>query len=60
MLFRSGCLSEIETAREIAATGSSADRQRNVFAQSLKAGKPKDEALSDVVRHLIEEYHADL
>lgn len=55
-----GCLPEIETAREIAATGSSADRQRNVFAQSLKAGKPKDEALRDVVHHLIEEYHADL
>ena len=55
-----GCLSEIETAREIAATGSSADRQRDVFEQSLKADKPKNEALRDVVRHLIEEYHADL
>ena len=54
------CTKEIETAIEIAATGSSADRQRAVFDGTVAAGKSKDSALRDVVRHLIEEYHADL
>ena len=34
-----------------------ADRQRTVFHDSLQAEKPKDYALQDVVRHLIDEYH---
>jgi carboxylate-amine ligase len=54
------CRAEIETALEITANGNSADRQRAVFEQALKAGQPRDNALRTVVRHLIDEYHADL
>ena len=54
------CRADIETAREIIAGGTSADRQRAVFTAAKDAGKPESEALRDMVRHLIEEYHADL
>jgi len=54
------CLAEIETAREITVKGSSADRQRAVYYKSIEAGKTNDQALREIVRHLIEEYHADL
>ncbi len=54
------CRAEIETAQEIVASGSSADRQRATYNASIDAGKSTDEALRDIVRHLIEEYHADL
>ncbi len=55
-----GCAAEVEAARRIMETGTSADRQRTVWRESLEADKPHDEALHDVVRHLIEEFHADL
>ena len=55
-----GCLAEVEGARAVLVSGSSADRQRAVFTDSIQADKPVDEALRDVVRHLIEEYHTDL
>jgi len=51
------CLPEIERARTIAATGNSADRQRQVFRDAIGAEAPVEEALRDVVRHLIEEFH---
>jgi carboxylate-amine ligase len=54
------CRAEIETALEITANGNSADRQRAVFEQAILAGQPRDNALRTVVRHLIDEYHADL
>ena len=55
-----GCLPEIQTAHEIVAKGNSSDRQRAVFSTALQAGKTKAQALRDIVRHLIQEYHADL
>lgn len=51
---------EIEALREAPAEGTSADRQRAVYAASKEGGADHDEALRDVVRHLIEEFHADL
>ncbi len=55
-----GCLAEVEAAREIIARGNSAERQRAVFAEALGAGHARPDALRAVVRHLIEEFHADL
>ncbi|MBT2130751.1 carboxylate-amine ligase [Aliiroseovarius lamellibrachiae] len=55
-----GSTAEIEAAREILTQGTSSERQRAVYVNSLQAEKPVNEALKDVVRHLIEEYHADL
>ena len=54
------CTAEIENALQITKNGSSADRQRATYQAAIEAGKSKDDALRDVVRHLIEEYHADL
>jgi len=54
------CLTEIEAAREITAKGNSSVRQRAVYQKALTIGKTNDAALQDVVKHLIEEYHADL
>ncbi len=51
---------EVSRARDIAAGGTSADRQRRVFAAALASGKDRDDALAAVVRHLIEEYHEGL
>lgn len=55
-----GCLKEVEAARKAIETGTSADRQRRVYRESVEAEKPHDAALRDVVLHLIEEFHADL
>ncbi|MDA5093926.1 carboxylate-amine ligase [Aliiroseovarius sp. KMU-50] len=55
-----GSTQELEAAREILTRGVAADRQRAVFLDSVEAEKPVNEALKDVVRHLIDEYHADL
>jgi len=55
-----GCLAEIERAREIVVGGNSASRQRQVFHDAIAAEAPVEEALREVVRHLIEEFHADL
>ena len=41
-------------------TGGSAGRQRQTYTDALEAGDDRDNALKSVVRHLIEEYHADL
>ena len=53
-------LPEIEHALAILQTGTSADRQRAVHADALQAGSTPDQALRAVVRHLTEEFHADL
>ncbi|UWP91250.1 carboxylate-amine ligase [Aliiroseovarius crassostreae] len=55
-----GSTAEVEAARAILTQGVPADRQRAVFLDSVEAEKPVPEALKDVVRHLIDEYHADL
>ncbi|MHA6266465.1 carboxylate-amine ligase [uncultured Aliiroseovarius sp.] len=55
-----GCTTEVEAARSFLASGISADRQRAVYQDSIQAEKPSDESMRDVVRHLIEEFHADL
>ncbi|ABV93491.1 carboxylate-amine ligase [Dinoroseobacter shibae DFL 12 = DSM 16493] len=55
-----GGLAEVERLREIAADGSSADRQRAVRRAALEAGQSDAEAMNAVVRHLIEEFHRDL
>lgn len=55
-----GCVKELQTLTEIAAGGTSADRQRAAYHAALAEGADEDEALRAVVRHLIEEYHADL
>ncbi len=51
---------EITRLTEMVAGGPSAERQRAVFATSEAAGKDRDEALRDVVRHLVEEFHEGL
>ncbi len=55
-----GCLAEIETAREIVARGTSAQRQRAVAEAARKDGDDAAEALRKVVAHLIDEFHIDL
>ncbi|WP_428542990.1 carboxylate-amine ligase [Profundibacter sp.] len=54
------CTAEIENALQITKNGSSSERQRATYQTAIEAGKSTDDALRDVVRHLIEEYHADL
>ncbi|MDC0737476.1 carboxylate-amine ligase [Cognatishimia sp. SS12] len=51
---------EIEHACDIARQGNSAETQRKVLAESMAAGKSQQDAMRDVVRHLTEEFHADL
>ena len=55
-----GSRAEAEGILRIARDGSSADRQRVVFAEAKDGGADKGEALREVVRHLIDEFHADL
>ncbi|WP_457647894.1 carboxylate-amine ligase [Profundibacter sp.] len=54
------CTAEIENALQITKNGNSSERQRATYQAAIAAGKTTDDALRDVVRHLIEEYHADL
>jgi len=53
-------VAEIETAREMMASQSSAGRQRQAYANARENGRDHADALRAVVSHLIEEYHADL
>lgn len=55
-----GSAAEIARVNEMVEKGTSADRQRGIYAASATAGKDNDEALRDVVRHLIEEFHEGL
>jgi carboxylate-amine ligase len=50
-----GCLAEVERARQIAAEGTSADRQLAVYERGVAEGRTEDEALRDVVDHLLAE-----
>ena len=55
-----GCAAEVAALPRLLAEGTSAERQRRVLADAVEAGDSRDRALRTVVRHLIEEYHADL
>ena len=50
-----GCVAEVERLRVIAAEGTSADRQLDVYNRALENGVAHDEALRLVVDHLIAE-----
>jgi len=50
-----GCLSEVERARQIAAEGTSADRQLAVFYNALEQGHSEEASLRAVVDHLVKE-----
>jgi len=51
-----GCLAEVESARAILKTGTSADRQRAAFAAAIADGADRPEALRAVVRGLAREF----
>lgn len=53
-------MQEIENVRQILAHGTSADQQRRVYATAQKKGANEEEALKQVVKHLIEDFHHDL
>ena len=55
-----GCSAEILAARDILKHGTSAERQRATYASAKASGKSDRHALHAIVRHLIEEFHADL
>lgn len=55
-----GCRAELEGLRRILAEGTSADRQRQVYHAALHADMGTDAALREVVKHLVDEFHADL
>lgn len=55
-----GCTAEIENMRSILAHGNSADRQRAAYQDAMQSGDTPRDALKSVVKHLIEEFHADL
>jgi len=55
-----GCRAEVENARNILRHGTSADQQRQVFANAVQAGDSREIALQNVVHHLIDDFHADL
>lgn len=55
-----GCFGEVEAAREIVRDGTSSDRQRRVYQDAIEADLPVEEALREVVRHLMDEFHAGL
>lgn len=49
------CIGALEHAREIAASGTSADRQLRVYDEAIAAGADRQEALGRVVDHLVAE-----
>lgn len=53
-------LAEVENTRNILARGNSADQQRGVYRDAIQADYSHDQALRDVVQHLVDEFHADL
>lgn len=55
-----GCLDEVERAREIVKSGTSADRQVKTFEAALGSGLTKEEALKAVVDLLVAETIAGL
>ncbi len=53
-----GCLNELRSAQDILAMGTSAERQRAVYARACDAGADEAEALREVVRALIAEFRS--
>ncbi|WP_099827317.1 carboxylate-amine ligase [Oceaniglobus indicus] len=54
------CLREVEAARAMVTTGTSAERQRAVHRHAMENGATHDEALRAVVTNLCEEFNEDL
>ena len=54
------CKRELEGVRRIVDSGTSADRQRRVYANAMAKSDDSDAALRGVVAGLIEEFHQDL
>ena len=54
-----GCLNELRAAQDILAFGTSAERQRAVYATALEEGADTDEALRAVVGSLISEFRPE-
>lgn len=55
-----GCLSEVESLREVLSDGASSQRQVATYHKALLAGADEKEALKEVVRLLVSEFTADL
>ena len=55
-----GCQDEIAALRDIIENGTSADRQRAIYAEAMAATNDHDKSMRAVVQHLIDEFHADL
>ncbi|MGL4414118.1 carboxylate-amine ligase [Roseinatronobacter monicus] len=55
-----GCLNELRGAQDILTMGTSAERQRAVFAKARDNGADTDAALAEVVRALIAEFRIGL
>lgn len=53
-------LAEIQAARDVVRTGTSATRQRHAYQQAKETTGDHQKGLAAVVRQLIEEFHADL
>jgi len=54
------CRGEVEHVRDMLARGTSSERQRGVYAAARADGRDDAAGMRAVVRHLIEEFHADL
>ncbi len=54
------CVNELRGAQDILASGTSAERQREVYKTALENGADQDEALREVVRALIAEFRQGL
>jgi carboxylate-amine ligase len=54
------CLEEVKSAARILKTGTSADRQVGVLREALEKGADHPEALKEVVRSLVAEFHHGL
>ncbi|MFC3631383.1 carboxylate-amine ligase [Paracoccus angustae] len=50
----------VARTREMVATGGSAARQRAVLSRATAAGATRDEAMRELVRHLVQEFHQGL
>lgn len=55
-----GSQPQIARTRDIVAAGGSAARQRAVLSRAMTAGATRDEAMTELVRHLVQEFHEGL
>ena len=54
------CTEEVFRAPDLLARGTSSDRQRRAYAEAREGGKEHQDALCDVVKHLMDEFTVDL